>query len=212
MHPVPVFTLPRLGDIARQAVPHVLEGTLIPLALFYAGFHLFGFTVAIIVTLSWAYLAVATRVLRRRPVPGVLLISALMLTARSAMGLLSGSAFLYFIQPAIGGALLAAAFGFSVLVRRPLAERLARDLVPLPDHVLRAPWIGGFFVRITLFWAGVFAANAALSVWLLTTSSVGAFVIGRTAASAGLTIVAIAASTLAFVRTARANDLAVVRA
>lgn len=210
MHQPHVFTLPRIGEISRQALPHLIEGTIAPLALFYAGLHWFGLNAAITATLGFAYLAVAGRLLRGRPIPGMLLLSAILLTARSVLSLLTGSAFLYFLQPTLGGALLAIVFLGSALVKRPLAERLARDLVPLPDHVLGAAWVRTFFVRVTILWATTFAVNAGLSLWLLMTRSIGTFMIGRTAASWVLTVAAIAASTLAFLRTARANDLEVV--
>lgn len=206
-----VFTLPRLGAIARQAAPHVFEATLIPLALFYAGYALFGFTVAVLATMGWAYAALARRFLTGRPIPGMLLISALLLTARTVVSLLTGSAFLYFLQPTLGGVLVALAFGASVFMGRPLCERLAAELVPLPDHVATAPWIRAFFARITVLWAATFALNAVASLWLLMDGSIGTFLIGRTAISTGLTLVAIAVSTVAFIRTARRNHLRVVR-
>lgn len=211
MHTPTIFTLPRLGTVARRSVPQVIEATVVPVALMYAGLEISGLTLAVTAALLWAYAGIGARLVRGRPVPGLIMISAIMLTARSILAVGTGSAFLYFLQPALGTVLVALAFLASAMIRRPLAERLARDLVPLPDSLLQASWMRTFFVRITLLWAAVFAANAALSLWLLLTRSASTFVLGRSALSTLLTAAAIGVSTLVFVRMARRNDTLVVR-
>lgn len=206
-----VVTLPRLGAVARQALPHVIEGSLLPALLFYVGLRLVGVTAAILIALTYAYAALAGRKVRSGEVPGMLAISAVMLTGRTVLALLTGSAFLYFLQPTLGGVLLAGAFAVSVPLGRPLIERLARDLVPIPAGVDDAPWLSSYFRTLSYVWAAANLANAGFSLWLLTTRSLDAFVLGRTAAAALCNAVALGISVALFVRTARRHDLAVVR-
>src|SRR6266516_3933430 len=138
--------------------------------------------------------------LARRRVPGILVLGIVGLTARTAMALVTGSAFLYFPQPTLGAGLVAGVFIGSVLLGRPLAMRLAADFMPLPEALLAHDGVRRFFLRISLLWAGVFLANAGISLWLLVSQSLATFLWTRTVASLVLTAVAVAISTLAFRR------------
>jgi hypothetical protein len=112
----------------------------------------------------------------------------------------TGSVFVYFLQPTLGTALVAAAFLVSVPVGRPLAERLAGDFCPIPDDVMSNGHVKLFFRRITLLWAFTQGLNATLTLWLLISQSVATFVVARTVVSWTLTGTAIAVSTLWFRR------------
>ncbi len=200
MHPLPNSPIPRPGALARHALPHLVEATVIPLGLFYGGLRLFSLWGALLATLLWSYTALLRRVIMRRPVPGTLLLAAVGLTARTALALATGSAFLYFLQPTLGTVLVAASFLGSVVLGRPLAMRLAADFVPLPAALLANARVRRFFLRISLLWAVVFMANAGISLWLLLSQSLATFLWTRTLASLILTGSAIAISTLAFRR------------
>lgn len=206
------FHLPRLGAVVRHALPSVVEGTLIPLATFYVGLQLLGPTGAILAALVWAYGALAFRLGTRRKVSGLLLISALAITVRSAISLATGSVFIYFLQPTVGTVAVACAFLLSVRTSQPLAERLAHDLVPLPEAWLGHGWLRRFFERVTLLWAFTFLANAVVSLYFLLTESIGIFLLARTVTSATFTVAAIAVSVTLFLRVARTNGARVVRA
>ena len=102
------------------------------------------------------------------------------ITARTIAAFASGSTFIYFLQPSLTTVVVAGAFLLSVPAGRPLAERLAHDFVPLEPEILRIPAVKRVFVRITLLWAFVNLANAVLSVALLMSQPVGAFVAAKT--------------------------------
>lgn len=195
--PIPV---PRLTALARHATPHLLEATLIPLALFYGGLRLFGLWGALVAALVWSYTSLLRRLVARRRVPGILVLGIIGLTARTALAMATGSAFLYFLQPTLGTALVASVFIGSVVLGRPLAQRLAADFVPLPESLLAHDGVRRFFRRISLLWAGVFLANAGISLWLLLSQSLSTFLWTRTVVSIALTAVAVAISTRAFRR------------
>jgi hypothetical protein len=195
-----VYELPPLRKVVRQAGPHLLEGTIIPVALFYGALHVLGVTAALVAALVWSYGAVAWRLVSRRPLPGLLLLGVATLTARTAIAVASGSVFLYFLQPTLGTVLVAALFLVSVPAGRPLAARLAEDFCPLPPSMTDHHGIRRFFARITVLWAFVMLLNAGASLWMLTHQSVSTYLVTRPAVSLGLTAVAIGASTLWFKR------------
>src|SRR5947209_19757596 len=122
--------IPRLRTMARHAVPQVIEATLIPLLLFYAFLWTSGVRGALIAALAWSWVAIGRRVVTGQRIPGILVLGALGITARTIVAFASGSVFVYFLQPSLTTLAVAAAFLFSVPAGRPLAERLAHDFVP----------------------------------------------------------------------------------
>jgi intracellular septation protein A len=200
--------VPRLAALARHATPHLLEATLIPLALFYGGLQLFGLWAALLAALVWSYTSLLRRLVTRRQVPGMLMLGIVGLTARTALALATGSAFLYFLQPTMGTGLVAGVFLGSVLLGRPLALRLATDFLPLPEALLARHGVRRFFQRVSLLWAGVLLANAGISLWLLVSQSLATFLWTRTVASLALTGLAVVVSTWWFRRCVRATPAA----
>jgi hypothetical protein len=194
------FHMPRLGAMARTALPNVIEGTLAPLGLFYAAMWAIGLWGAIAISLAWSWGAVAIRIARGRRVPGLLLIGALALTARSVVSFLADSVFLYFLQPTLGTVLLAAAFLLSAPAGRPLAETLAHDFLPMPEWFSSHPAIRRFFVRITVLWGAVQLANAGVALWLLLSQPIPVYLAAKTGATTLIMGVAIAGSTIWFRR------------
>lgn len=194
------FQLPRLGALLRFAAPRVVEGAIAPVAVFVVALHFLGVTGAVAAGLGLAYSLIGWRVLTGRKVPAVLILGTVLLTARSALALSTGSVFVYFLQPTLGTTLVALAFLLSAGTGRPLVGRLARDFCPIPEHVADAPPMQRFFRQITLLWAAAQLANAAMTLWLLLSQSVGVFVVTRTLVSLGVTGIAIALSVLWFRR------------
>jgi intracellular septation protein A len=205
-HP-PALEIPKLWAIAVHATPRIVEGTLVPLGLFFVTYRLLGIWAALAAGLAWTYGAIGVRLVKRTRVPGVLLIGALTTTARLALALATDSVFLYFLQPTLGTALVGAAFLLSFAARRPLAARLAHDFCPLPDSFTGHPHVRRFFLNISLLWAAVFLANAALTWWLLLSQSIGFFVLAKPFVSFGLTGAGIVCSTLWFHRSMRSQGL-----
>jgi uncharacterized membrane protein len=204
---VPPFELPGLRRMARHAVPHVLEATVIPLVLFYVFMWAVGVYGALVVALLWSYAALGRRVFRGERLPGILVLGALTLTARTAISLASGSVFIYFLQPTLGTLAVSAAFLFSVPVGRPLAERLAADFCPLPIELTSHPRTQRFFARISLLWALVYMTNATVTMWLLLSQPLGIYLVATKVISLTLTGSAIAVSTIWFKRSVQRHSL-----
>ncbi len=204
---IPHFEIPRLRTLARHAIPHVIEGTVVPLVLFLLMLHFVGVWGAVLIGMGWTYVAVGRRLVTGRRVPGILLLAAVTVTARTAVAIASGSVVVYFLQPTLGTALVAGAFLLSVPLGRPLAERLARDFCPIPTGVLAQTPVRQFFLRITLLWAFTQLANASLTLWLLLSQSLATFLVAKTLVSWGLTGSAILVSTIWFHRSMRRHGI-----
>lgn len=198
--------LPRLRDLARHALPHVVESSLLPLVLFYGTLRLVGVWTALLASLAWCYLGLGRRVLQRKRLPGLLVLAALGLTARTIGAFASGSVFVYFLQPTLTTVLVAGAFLVSVPAGRPLAKRLATDLFPLPDSVLAQPAVERTFARITLLWGAINLVNAGVTLTLLTAVSVETYVLSKTAITAVVTVSGVLLSTLWFTRAVKSAE------
>jgi intracellular septation protein A len=208
MH-APHFEIPSLRALARHAVPRVLEGTVIPLALFVLTLRVLGVWGAMAVGLVWGYGLIGLRLLFRRRVPGVVLLGTATFTVRTLLAVLSHSTFIYFLQPTLGTAAIAGAFLLSVPLDRPLAGRLADDFCPLPADIRSNAHVRQFFRQISLLWAFIGAVNVTVTLWLLFTQSIGTYVVAKTAASSGLTVSAIIISTLWFRRSMARHGIVV---
>jgi hypothetical protein len=202
------FEIPRLTDLALHALPRVFEGMIAPVVVFYAGLVLLGLNGALATAVAWVYGGIAVRLVRRRSVPGTLVLAALGVTSRAAMAAVTGSAVVYFLQPTLGTLLVAMAFLASVPLRRPLAAKVATDLVPLPEGLLANQHVHRFFLRMSLLWSLVFMLNTGLSVWLLFRHSIAAYLWIRTPVVAFLGAAAVVISVRGFKRCVRGVALA----
>ena len=207
MDRVETLEIPRLRSLARHALPHLIEATLIPLALFYVAMALVGVWGALGAALVWSYGALGWRVVTGRRIPGVLALGALLLTGRTVIALATDSVFVYFLQPSLGSLLVAGAFLVSVPVGQPLAARLALDFFPVPGAVMARPFIRQVFTRITLLWAFTHTANATVSIWLLASQPVSTYVVAKQGVSLTATITGVVLSTLLFKQAMRTHNV-----
>ena len=191
-----VIRLPAIGALLRRALPIVVEGALVPTGLFYLGLWLGGVWGGMIAALVWSLGALGRRMIVGG-VSGLLVLAVVTLSARVLITGVSGNSDVYFLQPVVGEAALGLVFLASLPAGRSLAHRLAHDFVPLdglaPHFRLRRVFYG-----ITLLWAGVFLLLAFLGWYLLGHSGVAAYVGYRTAISAGIKALAVAASVQLF--------------
>ncbi len=205
------FEVPRARHLVRHAFPRILEGTIIPVGLFIVALHFTGVTGAVAAGLAWTYSAIAVRLVTRRRVPGILLLGAVTLTARSVLTFATGSTFVYFLQPTLGTALVAFLFLVSVPTGRPLVQRLASDFCPIPAPMFEQVPVRQIFLRLTLLWAAAQFTNAAVTFYLLLSQSVGVFVVTRTIVSLTITAITIAISATWFLRSMRRQGILAAR-
>ena len=193
--------IPSLFVLARIAAPQVLEGVIIPVLLFVVTMRLVGVWAAIFVAFAAEGLAIGRRLIKGARVSSFVYIGAVMLVARSAFALATGSTFVYFAQPILGAAIVATAFLVSVALGRPLARRFASDYCVIPGHVHADARVHAYFQRCSLMWAAVGAANTCITLWLLLTQPTATFLMAKTFLSITLTVTAVGFSIIWFRRT-----------
>lgn len=197
------FELPKLASMLRHALPRFVEGVIAPVVVFYAAFALLGLNGALVAAVTWVYGGIAWRYWRGHGVSGMLLLAAVGVTVRAALAAATHSAVVYFLQPTLGTLLVSMAFLASVPLRRPLAQKLATDMVPMPEAFLRHERVRQFFLRISLLWSLVFMVNASISTWMLFNESLGMYLWVRTGLVAALGAAAVVVSVLGFKRCLR---------
>lgn len=181
-----------------------------PLALFVGFLRLVGTTGAVVAALTWTLGSIAWRLGTGRKVPGLVLLSAVGLTAKTVVVIASGSLFVYFLQPLTGTVLVGAAFLVSVPLGKPLAERLVHDFCPFDPDTASHPHVRRFFARLSVFWAITSMVNAAVTLWLLLTQSVTTFVVVKAVLGPASSIVAVGAALVWLRTTSRRNGLSLV--
>lgn len=173
----PPVVIPDLRRVVRHALPNLVEGKLVPVALFLGFLQVIGTIAALLVTLAWSLGSVSYRRLTGRTVPGLVVLSTVGIAARTIAAIATGSLLVYFLQPTITTVLVGLAFMVSVPLGAPLAQKLAYDLLPFDDATKAHPLVRRFFVRLSLLWAATSALNAAITVWLLLSHSTTTFVV-----------------------------------
>ncbi|MGW4486718.1 VC0807 family protein [Amycolatopsis sp. NPDC004368] len=199
--------LPSLRHLVVGGGRHLLESTLVPAGLFYLLLTLVSFDSGVIAALCWSVVVVVTRLALRKPVPAVLWLTSALLIARTALGLATGSAFLYFLQPTLQNFVIASLFLVSAPFNKPLLARLAGDFCSFPDTLSGHPGMRRFFQRVSVLWALVFAVNGSVTLVMLARATVGNFLMVSTAGSYTLVGLAIVGSLWWFRRSLRSEGI-----
>lgn len=191
---------PSLRAVVRRVGVSLLVACLIPATLFYTLLRLEGVWTAIVAALGWSYGAIAWRAMTGRRTSGLLILTALMMTGRTGVALLTESTYLYFLQPIISDGLIGAAFLATLATSRPMVARLAGDFYPMDDDLHLRPRIRRLFWCLTLMWALLALGKATATLWLLQSQSLDTFVLVKSVSALlinGLAVtVTIAAATL----------------
>lgn len=192
--PSQVVHLDALSAHLWHAAKHLGETVIAPLALFYVLFNLTGLTGGLIAALVWGVGAVAVRAVLRVKIPMVLLLTTGILVVRTVVGFVTGSSFLYFLEPSLQNFLVALLFLGSLLFERTLIAKLADDFCVLPPSLIGNARVQRFFRRVSLLWALVFTINGFTTLWALAQATIGHFLLASTAGSFSLVAVAAVAS------------------
>lgn len=198
---------PRLRAVVRHLVLSLLWANVIPGVLFFACMKASNVWTALIVALAWCYGSMAWRVSTRRRTSGLLWITAIGLTVKTAVTMATGSTFIYFAQPALNDAVVGTLFLVSLLTARPIVSRLAADFYPMTEDVARRPRIQKLFWRLTLIWAVICLGKAVLTLWLLNQVSLMAYVEIKTVVTPSIVALGAAATVAIAVRVARHEGL-----
>jgi hypothetical protein len=203
-HPVP-----HLRNIIGHLALSLLTAIVIPGVLFYVCVVTMSVWAALVAALAWCYGAVAWRMATRRRASGLLALTVVIMTVRTAIALASGDTFFYFLQPVLSDVVVASAFLLSLASARPVVARLAADFYPMNSEIAKRPVVQRLFWRLTLLWAVVCLCKAAITLWLLESQSLVSFVVLKNLSLFALTSIAVTVTVVAAVSVARREQLLV---
>lgn len=204
-----IIEMPGWRPIAKRAGTTLVLVSLLPMAVFYTSLSLFGLRAAVLTTVGWYYAGLLLKVFRRKPVLAAAMLGAGLLSIRAVITFLTGSAFLYFLQPVAGTVATATVFAASALAGRPVLDRLAHEFCPFPAEVSARLRKARFFSWLSAVWSATYFINAVGTVWLLVNSSLTGFIVVKSVLSPLLVVAAIGASYVVFRRTVRHQNVTI---
>jgi hypothetical protein len=185
----------------------LLIACVIPGVLFYTCFAVADVWTAIIAALGWSYGALAFRALTGRRTSGLLVLTAIVMTGRTIITFATGSTFLYFLQPVISDGVVGTTFLLSLATARPVVARLAGDFYPMNHELSMRPRVRRLFWHLTMLWALLCLAKAAMTMWLLQSASLETLVTVKSISVPTINTLAAAATIMAAVMVARKEGL-----
>ena len=201
--------LPAPARLALTAGWNLAESLGLPLAAYAAGDRLGGQGAGMAAATAAVWLTAAARKVLSGSIPGLLVISALVLTLQTALVLATGSVLLFLLQFPVANLVLCIVFARTAPTGRPLVAKLAAEVVALRRPSGAHPGLDGFFRGVTWLWAGIFAASAIGLVILLVVEPVPVFLLFTTVVTVVGTAAGILLSVLGFARMLRRCGLRV---
>ena len=168
----------------------LLVAVVVPAVVFYGVFVLAGVWTAIAAALAWSYGAIGWRAVTRRRTSGLLILTAVLLTGRTALSVVADSTWLYFLQPVISDGLVAFLFLLSLARARPMVARLAGDFYPMDHELAMRPRIRRLFRNLTVLWAALGLAKAGMTLWLLQSQSLETFILVKSVSMLAINVLA----------------------
>ena len=129
----------------------------------------------------WAMLAAiwVTAVIRKLAtgsVPGLVMISMVVLTVQTVAAIVTGSLWIFLVHFPLANLGLCLLFARTARGHSPIAAQLAAEVIGLRCPPIHQPRLHSFFQHVTVLWAGVFLLLAVTLGALLATVPVGIYV------------------------------------
>ena len=201
--------LPRPWRLTLTAGWNLAESLGLPVAGYILGEKLGGQAVGMATATTVVWLTAAVRKVVTRSVPGLLTISALLLTLQTVLVIATGSLLLFLLQFPLTNLALCLLFARTAPTRKPLVAQLAAEVVALRQPSSHHPGLHRFFQGVTWLWAAIFAMSTVGLAVLMATQSVKVFLLLTTAVTIGGVVAGAAASILWFIRVLRRSGLRV---
>jgi hypothetical protein len=199
--------VPRPLRLLLTAGWNLTESIGLPVAAYAAAAWLYGRDAGLVAGLAVIWLTALIRKVATGSVPGLLTISAVVLTLQTAVVLVSGELWLFLLQVPVANLAMCVLFARTAGGPDPLIARLVAEVVALRQPVIRHPGLHRFFQRATWLWAGIFLLLTAGPALLMVTEPAGVFLMLSTAATVALVVAGADASTLWFLRALRGLGL-----
>jgi hypothetical protein len=201
--------LPAPARLLLTAGWNLAESLALPVAAYAVGDRLGGQGAGMIAATSAIWLTAVARKLLTGGIPGLLIISGLVLTLQTGLVLVTGSMLLFLLQFPVANLALCILFARTAPTGQPLVARLAAEVVALRRPSAAHPGLDRFFRGVTWLWAGIFAASTVGLAVLLAFVPASIFLPLTTVVTVAGVAVGTAASVVWFMRMARRSGLRV---
>jgi hypothetical protein len=190
--------LPRPLRLLVTAGWNLTESIGLPLAAYAIAAWFYGRDAGLVAGLSAIWLTALFRKIATGSVPGLLTISAVVLTLQTAVVLASGELWLFLLQVPLANFAMCVLFARTAGGPDPLIARLAAEVVALRQPGARHPGLHRFFQRATWLWAGIFLLLTGGLALLMVTAPASVFLMLSTVATVALVVAGAGASTVWF--------------
>jgi hypothetical protein len=191
------------GPLRLLRMPGLAESSGLPVAAYMVAAWLDGREAALVAGLALIWLTAVIRKVATGSVPGLLTISALVLTVLTWLVLATGELWLFPLQLPLASLCMCALFGRTAGGPDPLVARLAAELVTLRQRATRHPGLHRFVQGGTWLWASIFLLLPVALEVLKASEPTGLFLLLTTIATAPLVVASTAASTQWFLSALR---------
>jgi hypothetical protein len=153
--------LPRPLRLALTVGWNLAESLGLPVVGYLVGAALAGQAAGMVAATAVIGLTVVVRKVVTGSIPGLLVISALVLALQTVLVIATGSTLVFLLQFPLANLALCVLFARTARTGEPLVAQLAGEVVGLRQPSARHPGLGRFFQGATWLWAAIFAASAA---------------------------------------------------
>ncbi len=179
----------------REGLLGMALGSLLPVALFYTVFRVWGFSAAVVAVLTWSAAIFAWH---RQRTGGADVFSATTFgfaCVKAMAGLVSQNPVLYLAWPSLENLIYGSAFFGSALLGTPVLALYAQRLYPIPPEVRASSTFKRAFVVASGAWLVGHSVRGILRLWLLSTLPLELYLIADTVAGWPINITLVAFTT-----------------
>jgi len=186
--------LPRPLRLLRTAGLNAAESFGLPTGAYLLAAALAGRDAGLWAMLAAIWLTAGLRKILTGSVPGLVMISLVVLTVQTVAAIATGNLLIFLIHFPLANLGLCVVFARTARGQSPIAAQLAAEVIGLRCPVPSVPGLHRFFQHVTVLWAGVFLLLAATLGVLLATVPLSTYVPVWAATTIVLIAVGIAAS------------------
>jgi len=188
--------LPRPVQLLRTAGWNLAESFGLPTVGYALAAWLAGRDAGLWAMLAAIWITAVVRKLATGSVPGLVMISMVVLTVQTVAAIVTGSLWIFLVHFPLANLGLCLLFARTARGHSPIAAQLAAEVIGLRCPPIHQPRLHSFFQHVTVLWAGVFLLLAVTLGALLATVPVGIYVPVWAATTVTLIAVGIGASAM----------------
>jgi hypothetical protein len=188
--------MPRPARLLRTTAWSLTESAGLPIAALALAAWLWGRDAGLIAGVAVVWITAVIRMIRPGSVPGLLVISVIVLTLQTAVAISTGQLWIFLLHFPVANLCISILFARTAGGRNPIIARLAAEVVALRQPATPNAGLHRFFQDATWLWAGIFLLLAISMGVLLITQPTATFLLLSTVATVTLIVAGVAASVL----------------